>query len=680
MTDSMENLEKNKKEWDLQFLSSGVEQAISTEDFNQALKLAREGLEEAEGFSMYYTEEFEELIKAITLQIKNFDNNEQSANKSLENLEEEKETTNQIDPRENSTLTNENTELTQIPGIGDSTAQFLHQNGIQTIQELAKSIPENLAKIKGIGLKSAEKFIKIARYQLESISKSLKLEKTRPEKLELDSNQKQNLSAFQAEEQQNLKFIQEDSRKSYVRNTNNPIRDNNNRIEPEDFNEFGEEYNDVNNKIIKNHKNKGNGIYPEDKKESMTILKEISKLNKYRNKYTLNENSKPTKEIDHKTHNKEARTISNLSKFNDMIKTTFRDSKYHLFSLRNFSFDFLAIKRIELDNNKHLIYCLPILIDTNNEKILVSENELTLLNKDKLDVLGDIQHKYDQLIADTRRVGDDFRSKGDLLHLLERFLRTNLTRSNLNQSKRQIIYISGLNEYKLIIQSIFLCRKEPALTEKVIPFVYERKNRIYFTNLSNLPALISYLEVRYFEVNKYSNDDYVDEKRKELRYEHLDNIQKVSVPFMVIGFITLIISIFFNSLLTPISIIMMLGSLGLYFALLGYEFKSYQNKLDDSKLKNERRIDEIDLEILREELVAEEMEQLIYEEFGKNHNINYVKDKQRDSNSHLKIDIPQKKNSNLEKIEIRKDNISSRDHLDKTKGSVYEKYLDFLEE
>ncbi|MBD3193706.1 MAG: DUF4332 domain-containing protein [Candidatus Lokiarchaeota archaeon] len=53
-------------------------------------------------------------------------------------------------------------ELTRVKGIGPTSADRLNKAGIKSIEEIARSKPEELAWIKGIGLASATQIIESA--------------------------------------------------------------------------------------------------------------------------------------------------------------------------------------------------------------------------------------------------------------------------------------------------------------------------------------------------------------------------------------------------------------------------------------------------------------------------------------------------------------------------------------
>jgi Holliday junction resolvasome RuvABC DNA-binding subunit len=60
-------------------------------------------------------------------------------------------------------LSESESELIRVRGIGPTAAERLINAGVKTIEEVAKSKPEQLAWIKGIGMISAEKIIQNAK-------------------------------------------------------------------------------------------------------------------------------------------------------------------------------------------------------------------------------------------------------------------------------------------------------------------------------------------------------------------------------------------------------------------------------------------------------------------------------------------------------------------------------------
>ncbi|MBI4051829.1 MAG: transcription termination/antitermination protein NusA [Elusimicrobia bacterium] len=65
-------------------------------------------------------------------------------------------------------------DLTQIPGVGQKTAEVLVKAGVSDIEKLAKTNPETLSTLQGIGEKTAEKIIQGAQKYLEGKKTEIK--------------------------------------------------------------------------------------------------------------------------------------------------------------------------------------------------------------------------------------------------------------------------------------------------------------------------------------------------------------------------------------------------------------------------------------------------------------------------------------------------------------------------
>ncbi|MHA1150946.1 MAG: helix-hairpin-helix domain-containing protein [Promethearchaeota archaeon] len=72
-------------------------------------------------------------------------------------------------------------ELTKVAGIGPKAATLLSiEGGLKSIEDLAKSDPKDLAKIKGIGLTSANKWIENAKSFLNQFNSNSSLNSSKP--------------------------------------------------------------------------------------------------------------------------------------------------------------------------------------------------------------------------------------------------------------------------------------------------------------------------------------------------------------------------------------------------------------------------------------------------------------------------------------------------------------------
>ena len=135
-----------EKSWDLSFLMQMVTEAQEMSDDIQVKKIAMRGIKEAEKQgNTQWKSKFQEIF------------NQYSQTTSFESLEEEGSELESVDISQGSP------DLSQVKGIGASVDAKLRSNGFTTIEMLASSTPEQLARVPGIGVASAQKIIENAR-------------------------------------------------------------------------------------------------------------------------------------------------------------------------------------------------------------------------------------------------------------------------------------------------------------------------------------------------------------------------------------------------------------------------------------------------------------------------------------------------------------------------------------
>ncbi|MBD3215229.1 MAG: hypothetical protein GF311_21660 [Candidatus Lokiarchaeota archaeon] len=180
-------MEVPEKEWDLEIDLENIAQAIETKDYDQALELAQRGLKTAEEGSRLYTR-FQKALREIKISLPQTQKSSREKKPSIIG----------------------SFKLTDIKGIGTSTAEKLRDAGISTPEQLSASSTETLSKINGISENSAERFINAARDLLqghkEFISKSVSKPKmTEKKKSATSKSQFGGLESYITPREQKLK-------------------------------------------------------------------------------------------------------------------------------------------------------------------------------------------------------------------------------------------------------------------------------------------------------------------------------------------------------------------------------------------------------------------------------------------------------------------------------------------
>ncbi len=328
------------------------------------------------------------------------------------------------------------------------------------------------------------------------------------------------------------------------------------------------------------------------------------------------------------------KTIHNMkSQISNKIKNSFLEQKYFLInSLQNIQgIDFLALKTIEITKHKFLVLLIPIKWCQNTrEHIIIEEYNVRFAHhiSENQSKLSKIMHQDLILLRQSQiEIIREIAEQQTLYDIIKRFLKENFTMETF-QNNQCVYFHNGLREYKVITSPIYISTQKIGFLEKVLPYPYQRSSNIHFAELDKLSLLLSFIEQKYAAITEYSEEENTIQHQSEQYNNYLDRIQKCSIPFIPVSLLLLILSIFFAG----DSFMILLGS-GIFFLVLyGILFAFFtimylktiskiKNELQNSTNMNSRPplLDETDLELIAQYFPEQEMEQFIYECFGKDY-------------------------------------------------------------
>jgi len=313
------------------------------------------------------------------------------------------------------------------------------------------------------------------------------------------------------------------------------------------------------------------------------------------------------------------------------IKKCFLEQEYFLInSLKNLQgMDFLSLKTIKVTKYKFLLLLIPVKWCQNaRDHIIIEEDSIRFANNSKRthSKFNKILHQdlmwIKQLQMDIIR---EITEKKRLYEVMKRFLKENFTIETF-QNNQCVYFHNGLSEYKLIISPIYISSQKIGFLEKVLPYPYQRSSNIHFVELDKLSSLLAFIEKKYAAITEYSEEENTIQRQSESYNNYLDRIQKCSIPFMPVSLLLLILSLFstrnyFMILMGfGIFLIVLYGILLVFFTITYHKtISKIKNELQNSTNMNSQLplLDETDLELIAPYFSEQEMEQFIYEYFGK---------------------------------------------------------------
>ena len=561
-----------EKKWDLANIYDLAHQAMEAGDVAQALKLSQKGLEAAQ---LQVDAEWEPKFKYLSQEIKQ-----------------------EIKPPAGvAVIVKPKLDLTKIKGIGPTHALTLQKAGYKTIEQIARTSPKILATIKGIGIKTAQKFIISAKDYLGIIDPTLEPKESseprsyqtflaepptthilKAEVLPLKTPQYSNIQAEKMDEEDLTIESEDDEQKQELEFP----------LESEPELQETKEY--VPKRKLKQL---AKAIYPEVKPEI-----------------------KPPVEVTLLTPEKMA-LVNELAEIG-------KDEEFHiapqekLHELLLFS-DLVLFKLIPTDRSRVLLIC-PILINQTPDTVIISEQNAYYQIKKK---------ENNQLEQDTTNIKqvqqaivEDIIGHGMFSQYLQQYF---MTQMDVNPTMSQNITLYAQEQhFRLFIDPIIIHPKEIIFVEKSIPFAYQKHNNIHFIHDSQLSSLLKYLEQKYQALIQFSNEP----SPESIYYHYHDEFQKrlklFSLPLVGFGALVLIIALSQLGFLFTTFIGLSYALLGVYGGTLGYLF--YKHHLEQLNLISELSaphyqkvvdMDDTSLELIAQELSDNFMLQFGYECFGK---------------------------------------------------------------
>ncbi|MFW9880563.1 MAG: helix-hairpin-helix domain-containing protein, partial [Candidatus Thorarchaeota archaeon] len=587
----MQELEENimQKKPDLNIYYKLAEEAFQDNNVEEALKISRDGLEQAKQLQN------DDWVKKFDL----FNTNVSELQSLVPCIRKES--------------------LTMISGIGPKSAERLVSHGISSISELANSTPTRLSKIEGIGLSTAQKYINGAKehLRLKKLNDFPKPLKT-PEKLE----------TYQESPKEELKNLECNKIESHKRIEGDiEIEDkHSNDDDLGDFDNVNEGYLDFKNSSTK-------GMMETHTSSSDTKQIVISPEVVRQSTLTLQEKQTASNELltrlqAEKVHQE---IVKDLMSFEFTVIDKIPNLRAVFVGV-----DLLAFKRVQVKEFLDLIFIVPIKICSLKGSIIVSNENIKYNPKEKsaennvyqFELL--LQSYLKALSLTEQSISSDLKSHGNLLQYLSKYLGLQITLEK-SKTKKNLFFHSGPLQYKMLIEPLLICKNGVGFTEKLIPFAYQNHSNVHIVELNKFPDVLQYLDQKYFLLETYSEEKNSVELNCEVLNKFMKDLRNYSTPFMFYGLVILLIILFQAYFILTILINLGYGVITFYCIGVGYVYLNFHRqkaalyrRFTTPYHQKRNDFDEGTLIMIREELNDKMMDQFLYECVGKNSGIKIV--------------------------------------------------------
>ena len=519
-------------------------------------------------------------------------------------------------------------DLTELKGIGPSTALKLNRANINTIKQLADVSPNELSVISGVNINAAQKFITEAKNHLPEY----------------------NFETFDvAEIFIDEKLLQEESdgKVDIKKDSQEHFNDKNN------FSQLSASYPPVIDKSSKENKEINEEIQEQPLEQIENMFNEES--------YVVEKPVSPEEDSREETSSVpdisemlEVESIRKMSKMreereetNINIEESLKNSGYYIIpntiaTISSFmeNIDYIGCKLVRVSKWVNHIFIIPIKICDLKGTILVDEAKLdynTISNGSKTESMSRLQHYRKSLLYTRDLMFDDIVNDRKFRDFFQKYLQVSLSLEKSVENKK-LFFVSGQTQYKVLIETIMLCKGPPRCMEKSISFPYQRNTNVHVIHQPNLSQLVGFLEQKYNLIESRVKSSSTVKDYQKMGEKFRINVRLVSIPIIIYAVVLAVI--YFAEFFFLLRLFNSIGFaiVGIYFTLLAYlYFKFYRTKkelaieFETPYYMQNLEFSEIDLLEFKDHFTTEHLAQFGYECFGKGKSFKVLDQIEKDS-------------------------------------------------
>ncbi len=544
--------------------------------------------------------------------------------------------------------------LTKIKGIGATTAEKLYNAKIVTVKQIAEMTPEKLSETPGIGLATASKFIAAAKSYLGG-SQTDQIAESSPDvvpsvKDESSSELIENYEVAEVMVEEIEEIIEESPREAnseFERPQSNQKwfsnKSNYSRL-TESYPPISEQDKNIDDGVEEKEQfviewDKEDNLNTPTENEVESTQDTISEIH-IKHEQSEARNILDNEEVDYTPAELEindfedSRENSFEINFHKQISDMFKDMGCYeiprsLESLNQFTtnLDYLGCKLVKTSDDLRFLFLFPVKWFDQEGTVLVDEVKLGLkshMKKNDFETYNNLKQISQTLLQTKDSMYEDLANDKNILEFFQKYLQVTLSLEK-GFGNKNLFFLSGSIQYKVIIEPILLCNNPPRSMEKTLAFPYQRSSNLHVVTRLDLAPLIKFLEKKYQMIEKRTKKTNLAKDYRQLEENFRTRVRLTSLP--IFGYSVALFTVYFVELYFLLRLLNTIGLavVGIYISLLlFFYFNFYRNKkkfaaqFETPYYLQNLEFSEIDLLDFKEELTDELLAQFGYECLGKN--------------------------------------------------------------
>lgn len=552
-------------------------------------------------------------------------------------------------------------DLTKIKGIGTITADRLYNAKILTVKQVAEMTPESLSETPGVGLTTAKKYIDAAKAYLSGSQREGITEISSQVDLSLkDESSLETIENYEIAEvivEENEEFI-EKSNNEFEESVVASLTDQKWFSDKYSYSRLTASYPPM-PESIKNIKagfeEEEDHVIESDKKPIMEQINEFEAESLQENvseteieiRPELKNNVKEEEKIDYPIE--EANIIHLEDSIGQSIEGSNHQHVSNLFkdlgcyeipnlieSLEHFTInlDYLGCKLVKASNDFKILFLFPVKWFNHEGTVLVDETKLELKShttENDFGAYGHLEQLKQSLLQVRDSMYEDIVNHHNIRDFFQNYLQISLSLAT-GFGNKSFVYLSGSNQYRVVIEPILICNNPPRSMEKSLAFPYQRRTNLHVVARSDIASLITFLEKKYRMIEKRTKKTNSIKNYQQSEEKFRSSVKYASIP--IFGYSVALLAIYFTELYFLLRLLNTIGFavLGIYISLLAlfyFNFNRTKTKfavqIETPYYLQNLEFSEIDLLDFKSELTDDLMTQFGYECIGKAANFRVIK-------------------------------------------------------
>jgi len=545
-------------------------------------------------------------------------------------------------------------ELTKIKGIGVTTAEKLYNAKIVTVKQIAEMTPVKLSETPGIGLASASKFIAAAKSYLDG-SQTDQIAESSPHEVSSvkDESSSELIENYEVAEvmveeiediieesprEANAEFERPQSNQKWFSNKFNYSRLTGSYPPKSEQDKNIDDKVEENEHFVIEWEKEDNLNTPTENEVESTqdIISEIHIEHDQSKARNIIDNE----EVDYSPAELEindfgdSRENSFEINFHKQISDMFKDMGCYeiprsLESLNQFitNLDYLGCKLVKTSSDLRFLFLFPVKWLDQEGTVLVDEITLGLkshMKKNDFKAYNNLEQISQTLLQTRDSMYEDLANDQNIREFFQKYLQVTLSLEK-GFGNKNLFFLSGSIQYKVIIEPILLCNNPPRSMEKTLAFPYQRSSNLHVVTRLDLAPLIKFLEKKYQMIEKRTKKTNLAKDYRQLEENLRTRVRVTSL--LIFGYSVALFTVYFVELYFLLRLLNTIGLavVGIYISLLMFfYFNFYRNKkqfaaqFETPYYLQNLEFSEIDLLDFKEELTDELLAQFGYECLGKN--------------------------------------------------------------